>query len=329
MTTLPNTFSEGDLVTSLLFGGIAKIVRLHPPGKAEIAWFVSPLEYEVNRQMAETVSLTPAKLYEESTVFFRSPESGLWCRGRYGGQRPDNKHLVIVRSDKNVVIDLADIFYPNYGQGLAMNPAHFLAARANDAPFFYPLREKFVSAWIKQRAACRSMSSLISSRVEIEPHQIAIVRRILQDQNPKYLLADEVGLGKTIEAGLVIREHILECKREARVLVVVPQVLQGQWTQELVDRFALQEVMSGGRHTQIRLCLPEELCQPELIGWKPTMVVIDEAHQLTRQAWPMMKMTWRSMPLWPRCAIRPVLCCSCLAHRCTVTSVTSWQCCTA
>ncbi len=74
MTTLPNTFSEGDLVTSLLFGGIAKIVRLHPPGKAEIAWFVSPLEYEVNRQMAETVSLTPAKLYEESTVFFRSPE---------------------------------------------------------------------------------------------------------------------------------------------------------------------------------------------------------------------------------------------------------------
>lgn len=285
MTTLPNTFSEGDLVTSLLFGGIAKIVRLHPPGKAEIAWFVSPLEYEVNRQMAETVSLTPAKLYEESTVFFRSPESGLWCRGRYGGQRPDNKHLVIVRSDKNVVIDLADIFYPNYGQGLAMNPAHFLAARANDAPFFYPLREKFVSAWIKQRAACRSMSSLISSRVEIEPHQIAIVRRILQDQNPKYLLADEVGLGKTIEAGLVIREHILECKREARVLVVVPQVLQGQWTQELVDRFALQEVMSGGRHTQIRLCLPEELCQPELIGWKPTMVVIDEAHQLTRQAW--------------------------------------------
>jgi ATP-dependent helicase HepA len=45
------------------------------------------------------------------------------------------------------------------------------------------------------------MSSLISSRVEIEPHQIAVVRRILQDQNPKYLLADEVGLGKTIEAG--------------------------------------------------------------------------------------------------------------------------------
>lgn len=184
MTTQPGTLSEGDLVTSPLFSGIAKILRLYSAEKAEIAWFVSPLESEVNRQMAEICTLAPAKLYDESTVYFRSAESGLWCRGRYGGPRPGNKHLIIIRSGQNVVVDLADIFYPNYGQGLAMNPAHFLAARSNDAPFFYPLRERFVSAWIKQRAACRSMSSLISSRVEVEPHQIAVVRRILGTKTP-------------------------------------------------------------------------------------------------------------------------------------------------
>lgn len=235
--------------------------------------------------MAEVCTLSPAKIYEESTVYFHSVESGLWCRGRYGGPRPENKHLLIIRSGQGVVVDLADIFYPNYGQGLAMNPAHFLAARSNDAPFFYPLRERFVSAWIKQRAACRSMSSLISSRIEVEPHQIAVVRRILQDQNPKYLLADEVGLGKTIEAGLVIREHILECKFEARVLVAVPQVLHGQWMQELKDRFALQEVMSDGRHPQIRLCRPEDIHSDDQLDWKPTLMVIDEAHQMARLAW--------------------------------------------
>ena len=46
----------------------------------------------------------------------------------------------------------------------------------------------------------------------------------------------------------------LECKLDARVLVVVPAALHGQWMQELIDRFALQDVMRGGRHHQIRVC---------------------------------------------------------------------------
>ncbi|WP_447874302.1 protein DpdE [Serratia fonticola] len=285
MTTHLRIFSEGDLVISQLFSGVAKIVQLLSGDKAEIAWFFSPLQENINHQVVAISALSPATLYEESTVYFRSPESGLWCRGRYGGPRPDNKHLLIIRLGDNVVVDLAEIYYPNYGQGEVMNPAHFLAACSSDAPFFYPLREKFVSAWVKQRATCCSMSSLLSSRVEVEAHQIAVVRRILQDQNPKYLLTDEVGLGKTIEAGLVIREHVLECKQEARVLIIVPEALLGQWTHELVDRFALQDVMSSGRHHQIRLCLPEEICSYDLSGWKPTMVVIDEAHQLASLAW--------------------------------------------
>ncbi|EKJ3295501.1 DEAD/DEAH box helicase family protein [Escherichia coli] len=286
MTTHTGTFSIGDLVTSSLFNGIAKIVSIISAERAEIAWFYSPLEEEVDRQEIDIRALTTATLYEECTVYFRSPESGIWCRGRYGGSRPGNKHLLIIRTGDHAVVDLAEIFYPNYGQDQEMNPAHFLAARSNDAPYFYPLRERFVSAWIKQRAACRSMSSLISSRVEIEPHQIAVVRRILQDQNPKYLLADEVGLGKTIEAGLVIREHILECNRNARVLVVVPQALKGQWNQELIGRFALGEVMMGGGRTrQIRLCNHEEIADPSLLTWNPTLIVVDEAHQLARSAW--------------------------------------------
>ncbi|EMJ3186382.1 TPA: helicase SNF2 [Yersinia enterocolitica] len=282
---MPGNFSEGDLVISDTFHGVAKIIHFFSAEKAEIAWFYSPLEPDASLQSVDVNVLTFATLYEESIVYFQSKETGLWCRSRYGGTRPDNKHLLIVRQGDDVIVDIADIFCPNYDRHTPMNPAHFLAARSNDAPFFYPLRERFVSAWFKQRAACRSMSSLISSGIEVEAHQIAVVRRILQDPNPKYLLADEVGLGKTIEAGLVIREHILECKQKARVLVTVPQLLQGQWTQELNDRFALQEVMSDGRHPQIRLCRPEDIRHDELLDWKPTLVVIDEAHQLARLAW--------------------------------------------
>ncbi|MDP0959051.1 hypothetical protein Q6334_28445, partial [Klebsiella pneumoniae] len=88
-------------------------------------------------------------------------------------------------------------------------PAHFLASQTNDAPFFFPRRQSFINTYIQQRASCRGMASLSSSAVELEPHQLAVVRRVLQDKTPKYILADEVGLGKTIEAGMIIREHAL------------------------------------------------------------------------------------------------------------------------
>ncbi|MCV6072035.1 SNF2-related protein, partial [Escherichia coli] len=76
-----------------------------------------------------------------------------------------------------------------------------------------------------------------SSAVELEPHQLAVVRRVLQDKDPKYILADEVGLGKTIEAGMVIREHALEATGHVSMLIAVPAPLVSQWREELAERF--------------------------------------------------------------------------------------------
>ncbi len=285
MTIHSRSFSAGDLVTSPRFSGIAKIVQFLSPETVEIAWFYSPLQAEMYRQAVAISTLVLAELHEECTVYFRSPTSGLWCRASYGGAKPDNKHCLMLSQGESVEVELCDIFYPNYGKYQPMDPAHFLAARANDAHDFYPLREKFVNAWIKQRAACRSMSSLISSRVEIEPHQIAVACRILQDENPKYLLADEVGLGKTIQAGLVIREHVLELKRNARVLILVPQALLSQWRNELINRFDLADVMEGGRSCQILLRTHAQLDDVVPEKWPPTLIAVDEAHQLASLAW--------------------------------------------
>ncbi|KDF57802.1 hypothetical protein [Enterobacter roggenkampii] len=109
MTTHTVVFSEGDLVISPLFDGIAKIVSILSTERAEIAWFYSPLEEEINRQEVDIRALTAATLYEESTVYFRSPDSGIWCRGRYGGPRPNNKHLLIIRSGDHAVVDLGKV----------------------------------------------------------------------------------------------------------------------------------------------------------------------------------------------------------------------------
>ena len=86
---------------------------------------------------------------------------------------------------------------------------------------------------LSQRAASMGMSAMPSSAVELEAHQIEVVRRILQDPVQRYLLADEVGLGKTIEAGVLIRQVILDAAEDALVLVIVPGPLVPQWRSEL------------------------------------------------------------------------------------------------
>lgn len=74
--------------------------------------------------------------------------------------------------------------------------------------------------------------------VEPFPHQIAIARRAVETFPRGYLLADEVGLGKTIEAGLILRELLLT-RRAGNALLLVPASVVRQWQQELSEKLAI------------------------------------------------------------------------------------------
>lgn len=77
---------------------------------------------------------------------------------------------------------------------------------------------------------------LAGARMELLPHQIAIAHEVASRHNPRVLLADEVGLGKTIEAGLVF-QRLYATGQISRVLVVAPSQLVHQWMVELYRRF--------------------------------------------------------------------------------------------
>ncbi len=82
-------------------------------------------------------------------------------------------------------------------------------------------------------------STLVDSQVDLNPHQVEVA--LFACKNPLSLgviLADEVGLGKTIEAGLAISQRWAERRR--RILIIVPANLRKQWHQELQDKFCLQ-----------------------------------------------------------------------------------------
>ena len=83
------------------------------------------------------------------------------------------------------------------------------------------------------------ISGLRGMRTSLIPHQLHIAHDVGRRHAPRVLLADEVGLGKTIEAGMIIHQQLLAGRAE-RILIVVPETLQHQWLVEMLRRFNLR-----------------------------------------------------------------------------------------
>jgi ATP-dependent helicase HepA len=95
---------------------------------------------------------------------------------------------------------------------------------------------------------CDALGALLASRVMVKPHQVGVVQRVLSARRPRFVLADEVGLGKTIEAGMIFSALRLSGLAN-RVLVVSPSHLTVQWLAELFHKFnQLFTLMDGDRH---------------------------------------------------------------------------------
>ncbi len=82
------------------------------------------------------------------------------------------------------------------------------------------------------------MRGLCGMRAALIPHQLFIAHEVGRRYAPRVLLADEVGLGKTIEAGMILHQQVLSGRAE-RVLILVPETLQHQWLVEMMRRFNL------------------------------------------------------------------------------------------
>jgi SNF2 family DNA or RNA helicase len=92
-------------------------------------------------------------------------------------------------------------------------------------------------------SAARSSDYLLGlagSRLVIEPYQLAPVLTVMSAPQQRFLLAEDVGMGKTIEAGLIMMELIARGRGD-RILIIVPAALQDQWADELEDKFGLHD----------------------------------------------------------------------------------------
>lgn len=167
------------------------------------------------------------------------------------------------------------------------------AGQIDPLPWF-ALRYRTLAFTSKQLQS--SLWGLGGVRAQPIAHQLHIAREVADRIAPRVLLADEVGLGKTIEAGLVIHRQLLS-GRASRVLILVPENLQHQWLVEMRRRFNLDVALFDAERfiesdasnpfedCQLALVALEWLCEDERVqdalfaaDWD--LLVVDEAHHL-------------------------------------------------
>ncbi len=177
-------------------------------------------------------------------------------------------------------------------------PQERLLAGQTDSGEVFDLRYRALQAQAKFRQS--DVRGFLGGRLELIPHQLYILQDVSSRQVPRVLLADEVGLGKTIEACLIL-QLLLAVGQAKRVLILVPESLTHQWFVELLRRFNLWfsiydearcvacEQSDPGQNpflaTQLALCAVSFLAGNEArrdqalaAGWD--IVVVDEAHHL-------------------------------------------------
>ncbi len=166
-----------------------------------------------------------------------------------------------------------------------------------DKPHWFHLR--FETLRRQQRLESARILGLGGGRTALLPHQLYIAHEVGRRSAPRVLLADEVGLGKTIEACLILHHQLLT-GRTSRALIMVPSPLLNQWLVELLRRFNLRfSLFDEERCSAVEASAPGEnpfhteqlvLCSPDLFtrqqrrqqvlaaDWD--LLIVDEAHHL-------------------------------------------------
>jgi len=159
---------------------------------------------------------------------------------------------------------------------------------------------RYQTLLMRQRFVQMPLYGLLGMRTLLIPHQLYIAHEVSSRYAPRVLLADEVGLGKTIEAGLILHQQLLT-ERIKRALIIVPETLIHQWLVEMLRRFNLRfSIFDDTRYhalkehdaeenpfhsEQLILCSLEFLCDNDNVyesalagNWD--LLIVDEAHHL-------------------------------------------------
>ncbi len=215
-------------------------------------------------------SLTVDEVHEHNHILY------------YAGHDTSGQAITISELELDSVIELT-------------NPRQRLLNGHLDSPSDFKLRVATLNHL--HRLQQSPVRGLLGSRTLLLPHQLYIAAEVSERFAPRVLLADEVGLGKTIEAGMVIHRQLLN-GRAKRVLILVPPSLLHQWLVEMLRRFNLHFALYDAERMaqyetelnpfddeQLILCstdlFDEASHREKVLATRWDLIVVDEAHHLS------------------------------------------------
>jgi ATP-dependent helicase HepA len=212
--------------------GIGKVLEISY-GKVVVEYFCS-----IGQRLQKTLpleSLSQVLLKHQTRCYVKLKDQDKWITGRIFAWDEDIQKYQIDLPNKKSLITAEQEIYVRCNLAIK-DPIETLAIKGHESPYLHDRRLGLVKCLVKQRAVSLGMTGLISSNINLYPHQVEVVRRVLEDPVQRYLLADDVGLGKTIEAGIILRQYLLDEPKKG-VVVVVPGKLLQQWKNELENKF--------------------------------------------------------------------------------------------
>jgi ATP-dependent helicase HepA len=241
-------------------------------GSATLLYTEIPDAIEEQRTVPVT-DVRSVELSYQTRVWLRSKPFG-WIPGEVVGRLSQGRYLVRVSGVGDIPVQ-PDQIRVRWNRPLS-DPSVAVANGLVESSEYYDARQPLMRNIVEQRAAYKGFTSAASAAVLPFQHQLDVLSRVTGDPVMRFLLADEVGLGKTIEAGLIMRQLLLDDPR-INIIVLVPEVLVRQWVAELTDRLVL------GRHLARVVVAPHEAIADVMVR-RPDLLVIDEAHRIAEMA---------------------------------------------
>lgn len=260
---------EGHLVTSLDHRslGIGRLVRRAATSTVEFMRAPDDLE-SVSVQLRQ---LRRAEPPVGARAFWRA--GGEWRHGRVEWTLP-GQYRIRVSNGSFATLREEDLFIR--AEGRTFDPGAYVRHLVIDPVRSYRIRSAWVEAWLAQSEATGGLDAVLSSAVNLHSHQLLVVSRVLHDPIQRYLLADEVGLGKTIEAGIILRQYLLE-EPHGTVVVLAPAALIGQWEEELDTKHLVGDFPEA-RIEVIDVSRVKAYSDQGGVG----LVIVDEVHRIAQ-----------------------------------------------